>query len=171
MDERIAPNTASGVDPDAYQIGPGDVIGIRVWREPELSQQQTVRPDGKITLPLVGDVVANGLSPNQIRDSITEQLQEFILNPNVMVVVMQVRSKKYTITGEVGRPGSYPLLAPTTVMDALTNAGGFRDFANRKKITIIRGDERFKFNYNDVIKGKHREQDIQLLDGDLIVVP
>ncbi|MCC6262504.1 MAG: SLBB domain-containing protein [Bryobacterales bacterium] len=83
----------------------------------------------------------------------------------------QVRSKKYTITGEVGRPGSYPLLSTTTVLDALTNSGGFRDFANKKKITIIRGEERFRFNYNDVIEGKHMEQNIELQNGDLIVVP
>lgn len=170
-DERLNPTVTGAVDPNTYKIGPGDVVNIRVWREPELASQQAVRPDGKITMPLIGDVVAVDMTPNQIATQITTQLKEYIVNPSVMVAVVQVRSKKYTITGEVGRPGSYPLLVPTTVLDALTNAGGFRDFANRKKITILRGDERFKFNYNDVIKGKNREQNIELRDGDLIVVP
>ena len=171
LDNRIGTPETAGVDPNEYEVGPGDVIAIRVWREPELTQQQTVRPDGKITLPLVGEIMANGLTPNQIQEHVTKALGEYILNPNVMVVVLQVRSKKFTITGEVGRPGSYPLLEPTKVLDALTSAGGFRDFANTKKITIIRGTERFKFNYKDVIKGKNLEQNIFLEDGDLIYVP
>lgn len=169
-DERLGA-AAGAVDPNTYRIGAGDVVSIRVWREPELTSQQAVRPDGKLTMPLIGDINAVDLTPNEIAAGITKQLQEFIINPNVMVVVLQVRSKKYTITGEIGRPGSYPLLVPTTVMDAITNAGGFRDFANRKKITVLRGDERFKFNYNDAIKGKNKEQNIELRDGDLIVVP
>lgn len=168
---RLEPNASAGVDPNSYQIGAGDIIGIQVWREPELNVKQTVRPDGKISMPLLGDVVATGLTPVQIREKLTAELKEYVLNPNIMVEVLQVRSKKYTITGEIGRPGSYPLTAPTTVIDALTGAGGFRDFANRKKIVIIRGEERLKFNYNDVIKGKNREQNILLQDGDLIVVP
>lgn len=170
-DDRLDPAVSSAVDPNTYKIGAGDVVSIRVWREPELTTQQTVRPDGKITMPLIGDVVAVEMTPNQIAAQVTGQLKEYIVNPSVVVAVIQVRSKKYTITGEIGRPGSYPLLVPTTVLDAITNAGGFRDFANRKKITILRGDERFKFNYNDVIKGKNREQNIELRDGDLIVVP
>lgn len=170
-DERLAPSNAAGVDPNSYRIGAGDVINIRVWREPELSLQQGVRPDGRLTMQLIGDIEVVDKTPNEIVTAITDKLKEFIVNPSVMVAVTQVRSKKYTITGEVGRPGSYPLLAPTTVLDALTNSGGFRDFANKKKITIIRGEERLKFNYNDVIKGKNREQNIELRDGDLIVVP
>jgi polysaccharide export outer membrane protein len=133
--------------------------------------QQTVRPDGKITMPLIGDVNANDITPKALTAVITDKLKEFINNPNVMVTVEQVRSKKFTITGEVNRPGSYPLLAATTVLDALTNAGGFRDFANKKKISIIRGGERLRFNYNEVIEGKNMEQNITLMNGDLIVVP
>jgi len=169
--ERMPVTDSVGVDPNRYQVGSGDVIGVRVWREPELTMRQTVRPDGKMSMPLLGDVVVNGFTPNEIRDKLTAGLKEFIVNPNVMVEVIMVRSKKFTITGEIGRPGSYPLTGPTTVMDAITNAGGFRDFANRKKIVVIRGEERFKFNYNDVIKGKNRDQNIELVDGDLIVVP
>lgn len=171
VSDRIQPSSSAGVDPNNYTLGTGDQIGIYVWREPELTMRQTVRPDGKISMPLIGDFNVNGLTPNQIREELTSQLKQYVLNPSIMVEVLAVRSKKFTITGEIGRPGAYPLTGPTTVMDAITNAGGFRDFANRKKITIIRGEERIKFNYNDVIKGKNREQNIELLDGDLIVVP
>lgn len=170
-DQRLSTNFPGVVDPSSYQIGPEDVIQVRVWREPELSVEQSVRPDGKITMPLIGDIDANKTTPKALSATIAAKLKEFINNPSVMVTVEQVRSKKYTITGEVGRPGSYPLLSTTTVLDALTNSGGFRDFANKKKVTIIRGDERFRFNYNDVIEGKNMEQNIELQNGDLIVVP
>ncbi|MCZ2152679.1 MAG: polysaccharide biosynthesis/export family protein [Bryobacterales bacterium] len=170
-DQRLSANFPGVVDPSSYKIGPEDVIQIRVWREPELSVQQSVRPDGKITLPLIGDVDTNEATPKELSETIAEKLKEFINNPSVMVTVEQVRSKKYTITGEVGRPGSYPLLTTTTVLDALTNSGGFRDFANKKKIIIIRGTERIRFNYNEVIDGKNVEQNIELRNGDLIVVP
>lgn len=170
-DQRLSQNFPGVVDPSIYKIGSEDVIQVRVWREPELSVEQAVRPDGKITLPLIGDVNANEVTPKQLSAEITEKLKEFINNPSVMVTVEQVRSKKFTITGEVNRPGSYPLLTTTTVLDALTNSGGFRDFANKKKITIIRGNERFRFNYNDVIEGKHMDQNIELQNGDLVVVP
>lgn len=170
-DQRLSQNFPGVVDPSIYKIGSEDVIQVRVWREPELTVEQAVRPDGKITLPLIGDVNANEVTPKQLSAEITEKLKEFINNPSVMVTVEQVRSKKFTITGEVNRPGSYPLLTTTTVLDALTNSGGFRDFANKKKITIIRGNERFRFNYNDVIEGKHMDQNIELQNGDLVVVP
>lgn len=170
-DQRLSTNFPGVVDPNLYKIGTEDVISVRVWREPELTMQQTVRPDGKITMPLIGDVNANDVTPKELTAVITEKLKEFINNPNVMVTVEQVRSKKYTITGEVNRPGSYPLLTATTVLDALTNSGGFRDFANKKKISILRGGERLRFNYNEVIEGKNMEQNIILANGDLIVVP
>lgn len=170
-DQRLSTNFPGVVDPNLYKIGTEDVISVRVWREPELTMQQTVRPDGKITMPLIGDVNANDVTPKELTAVITAKLKEFINNPNVMVTVEQVRSKKYTITGEVNRPGSYPLLTATTVLDALTNSGGFRDFANKKKISIIRGGERLRFNYNEVIEGKNMEQNIILANGDLIVVP
>lgn len=170
-DQRLSTSFPGVVDPNLYKIGTEDVISVRVWREPELSLQQTVRPDGKITMPLIGDVNANDVTPKELTAIITDKLKEFINNPNVMVTVEQVRSKKYTITGEVNRPGSYPLLTATTVLDALTNAGGFRDFANKKKITIIRGNERLRFNYNEVIEGKNMDQNIALRNGDLIVIP
>ena len=160
------------VDPHAYVIGPEDVIFIRVWREPELSGQFSVRPDGKISLPLVNEIAAAGMTPEGLSAKITKDLSACcMVKPEVTVSVQQVNSKKYFIQGEVQRPGAYPLLVPTTVLEALVNAGGFRDFANKKKILVLRSTERLKFNYNDVIKGKNQNQNILLRPGDQIIVP
>lgn len=163
--------TAAPVDPKSYQIGPEDILLVRVWREPELSQGVQVRPDGKITLPLIGEVQAAGLTPDELRTKIVEALSEYINKPEVMVSIQSVQSRKYYIQGEVNRPGAFPLVVPTTVLEALSNAGGFREFANKKKITILRKGKLFKFNYNDVIKGKNMEQNILLENGDYINVP
>jgi polysaccharide biosynthesis/export protein len=160
-----------GVDPKAYVLGAEDVVAIRVWREPDLSGPQAIRPDGKITLPMVGEVQAGGLSPEQLSETLTKRFSEFINRPEIVVTVQAVRSKRYYITGEVNRPGVFPLPVPTTVLEALTQAGGFRDFSNPKKITIMRGDKRIKFNYKEVIKGKNLAQNILLESGDYIVVP
>jgi polysaccharide export outer membrane protein len=159
------------VDPRSYQLGAEDVIVVRVWREPELSGAMTVRPDGQITMPLIGDVKATGLTPLQLGAQIADKLSKFINGPEVSVSVQAVRSKRYSVTGEVLRPGVYPLVVPTTVLDALTAAGGFREFANTKNVTVMRGSKRFKFNYKDVIKGKNMSQNILLENGDYIVVP
>lgn len=162
---------AAPVDPRSFQLGAEDVIAVRVWREPELSGVMTVRPDGQITMPLIGDVKASGLTPLQLGAQIAEKLSKFINGPEVSVSVQAVRSRRYSVTGEVLRPGVYPLVVPTTVLDALTAAGGFREFANTKNITVMRGSKRFKFNYKDVIKGKNMSQNILLENGDYIVVP
>lgn len=159
------------VDPQTFVIGPEDVLMVRVWREPEHSGIVTVRPDGKITLPLLGDIQAGGLTPDQLDRQITQSLSKLINNPDVIVSVQAVRSKRYYVTGEVNKPGAYPLVVPTTVLEALSLAGGFRDFANKKNITVLRGNKRFKFNYNDVIKGKNLDQNIKLENGDFILVP
>lgn len=159
------------VDPRTFQLGAEDVILVRVWREPELSGQMVVRPDGQITMPLIGDVQAAGLTPLQLGTQITAKLGKFINGPEVSVSVQVVRSRRYSVTGEVLRPGVFPLVVPTTVLDALTQAGGFREFANTKNITVLRGSKRFKFNYKDVIKGKNMSQNILLEHGDYIVVP
>jgi polysaccharide export outer membrane protein len=164
------PGLAAPVDPKSYKIGANDVLAIRVWREPELSQAVVVRPDGMFTLPLIGDVKAGGLTPEELKTSLIESLGKFITKPEVTVSVQQVLSKKYYITGEVGRTGMFPLVVPTTVLEALSSAGGFREYANKKNIIIMRGNERLKFNYNDVIKGKKMEQNIHLQDGDHIIV-
>ena len=168
VDETVA---AEPVDPHTYVIGPEDQLMIRVWRERDVSGAVIVRPDGKITLPLIGDVQAGGRTPEQLRKEVTEKLSEFLNRPEVMVAVTAVRSKKYYIVGQVNRTGSFPLVVPTTVLEALSNAGGFQQWANRKKIVILRGNKRLKFNYNDVIKGKHMEQNIYLQNGDHIIVP
>ena len=131
----------------------------------------TVHSDGKITLPLVGDIEAGGLTADEVSKNLTTALSKLIVKPLVTVTVQQVLSKKYYMDGEIGRPGEYPLAAPTTVLEAISLAGGLRDFANGKKIYILRGSERLKFNYKDVIKGKNLEQNIPLKSGDHIVVP
>jgi len=161
------------VDPKTFKLGPEDVIMIRVWREPDLSGPVVVQPDGKIVLPVINQVQAAGLTPEQLSQSLTKSLSKFINDPQVIVQVQAVRSKKYYISGEINRPGSYPLAVPIRVFDAITMAGGFRDFANRKHIIIIRdnGAKRFRFNYNDIVKGKKLDQNILLQDGDQIIVP
>lgn len=161
----------AAVDPATFQIGPEDILLVRVWREPELSGQLVVRPDGMITLPLVGEIKAAGLTPVGLTKTISEALAKFINRPEVFVMVQAVRSKKFLVSGEVYRPGTFPLVTPVTVMEAIVQAGGLKEFANKKKIVIIRGNERLRFNYNDVIKGKNLSQNIQVANGDHIVVP
>lgn len=166
------PLTASApVDPKAYVIGAEDVISIRVWHEPDNSGQFIVRPDGKVSVPLVGEIQAAGLTPEKLSLNIAESLQRIMVHPEVTVEVDRVNSKKYYIQGEVNKPGSYPLVIDTTVLEALVNAGGFRDFANTKKIVILRGSERLKFNYREVTHGKKMEQNILVKPGDQIIVP
>jgi polysaccharide export outer membrane protein len=162
---------AAPVDPKAYIIGAEDSIYIRVWREPELSGQFMVRPDGKISLPLVNEIQASGLTPEQLGADITKGLSRLMNRPEVTVSVVQVNSRKYFIQGEVQRPGAYPLVVPTTVLEALVNAGGFREFANVKNIVVMRGVQRFRFNYRDVTHAKRIEQNILLQPGDQIIVP
>ena len=163
--------TAAPVDPKTFEIGPEDILLVRVWREPELSSAVEVRPDGKITLPLVGEVQAAGQTADALKSTIVEHLSEFINKPEVMVSIQSVRSRRYHIQGEVNRPGTFPLVIPVTVLEALTNAGGFREFANTKKVTILRKGKLLKFNYNDVVKGKNMDQNVTVENGDLIHIP
>ena len=158
------------VDPHTYSIGSGDVLFVKVWREADFTGAYNVRPDGKITIPLVGDVQAAGITPERLGEQLKQALADYINSPDVSVSLQQVNSKKYFITGEVGRPGEFTLTTPTKVFDALANAG-FKDFANKKKIIIIRGAERIKFNYADILKGKDLDQNIYIENGDTIVVP
>ncbi len=169
-DPEVKKSAGAPVDPKSYVIGPEDVLAVRVWKEPEASGIVTVRPDGKITLALGGDVQAGGLTPEQLSRKITEALSNYINRPQVTVMVQAVFSKKYYISGEVNRPGAFPLVVPTTIVEALTQAGGFREFANQKKIVIMRGPKRFNFNYKDYVKGKGLDQNVQLESGDHIVV-
>lgn len=143
---------------------------MSVWREPDITRQVVVRPDGKITMNLIGELQAGGLTPDRLGKQITEALQKFINTPDVNVSVLQVNSKKYYVNGEVNRPGPFPMPVPVNVLQAISNAGGFKDFANKKKIVILRGSKRIFFNYNEVIKGKKMEQNIFLEPGDQIFV-
>jgi polysaccharide biosynthesis/export protein len=162
---------AAPVDPNTFIIGAEDVLAIKVWRENDLSTGVVVRPDGKITIPLAGDIQAAGLTPTQLTVKITEAYSKFLNRPEVNVSVQQVQSRRYFITGKVSRPGAVPLVTPTTVLDAITMAGGLQDFAKKTKIVIMRGNDRLKFNYNEVIKGKKVDQNVLLQPGDYIVVP
>jgi polysaccharide biosynthesis/export protein len=155
-----------------YVIGAEDVLTIYVWNSNPLSGTHTVRPDGRISMPLIGEIMAAGKTPQELETEITNRLKasNLILKPNVAVSVTQVNSKKYYLEGEVNKPGQYNLIVPTTVLEALVNAGGFKDFANQTHIRIIRGKETFNFNYKQVIKNQHTEQNIYLLPGDIIIV-
>jgi len=161
----------SPIDSNTYIVGAEDVLSISVWHEPELTKQVVVRPDGKITLPLVNELPAAGLTVEQLSEAIAQALLKYMNAPEVNVSVQQVNSKKYYIQGEVLKPGSYALVVPTTIMEGLANAGGFKDFANTKRIAILRGAERLKFNYKEVRSGKRLEQNILLQPGDQIIVP
>ena len=170
-------NRPAGVRVDYHEfiLGAEDQISISVYGSPEFSGTHMIRPDGKITLNFIGEVMAADLTPEQLGNEIKERIRKFIVDPDVSVSVLAVKSKKYFIQGEVGRTGEFPLTVPTRVLEALVNAGGFKDFANKKNIIIMRSTsnnatERIKFNYNEVIKGKHLEQNIYLKPGDIILV-
>jgi polysaccharide export outer membrane protein len=162
---------ASAVDAKAYILGPEDQISVFVFQGTEFSGTHMIRPDGKISINLVGDVQASGLTPEELSKSVREKIKTYLNDPDVTVSVLAVKSKKYLINGEVNRPGEYPLVVPTRVFQALVNAGGFKDFANQKKITIIHDNNtRDYFNYKEVLAGKKLEQNIWLQHGDIIVV-
>jgi len=167
---------ASQVDDTSYVIGADDILAISVWKEPEISRAVPVRSDGKISLPLVGEIQAAGRTPKQLKEDLTEKLKNYISEPEVTVIVQDSRSKKFNVMGQVARPGSYILSNSLTVLDALALAGGFRDFAKKKSIYVLRRnadgtDQRLPFNYKDVIAGKNVEQNVKLQPGDTLVVP
>lgn len=163
----------SGAPPD-YVIGADDMLNISVWKEPELTESLPVRPDGKISMPLLNDIPAAGLTPLQLRDSITEKLKKYIADPRVTVVVTAMNSRRVFVTGEVLHSGPTTLLPHMTVLQALS-AAGFTQFANLKAIYVLRNQNgrqvKLPFNYKEVVKGNHQEQNIQLQPGDTIVVP
>ena len=168
--------SATGVRPDSYIIGAEDVLSIYVWKEPDMSKTVPVRPDGMISLPLVGEIKAAGYTPVQLQDVLSESMKKLISDPQVTVVVEKVSSLSFNIVGEVLRPGYFTLTRRMTVLDAIAMAGGFKDFAKTKKVYVLRTSangtqERLLFNYKDVIKGKNPQQNIELLPRDTIVVP
>lgn len=161
----------AAVDPQTYVLGPADVLFIKVYDADRFTGPQVVRPDGKITLYLLNEVQAAGLTPQRLQDQLKVALSEYLRQPDVLVTVSEVNSRKYQIQGEVNRPGSFALAAPTRVFDALGNAGGFKDFAKRGDIRILRADGQiFRFSWTDYTRGKKREQNILLENGDTIVV-
>lgn len=172
--EQATGQRAATQDPN-YKIGPQDVLDINVWKEPELTRAVPVRPDGKISLPLLSDVQAAGLTPTQLAAKLTTDLKKFVTNPQVTVIVAQINSQRVYILGEVSRAGAYPLLPQMTVLQALSSAGGLGQFANSKKIYVLRQvngkPERYPFNYKEVLDGKRADENIQLKAGDTIVVP
>jgi polysaccharide export outer membrane protein len=162
------------VDPD-YKIGPLDVLRVDVWKEPDVSRLVPVRPDGKISLPLLNDVQAAGLTAMQLATVISDGLKAFITSPQVTVTINEINSRRVYVTGEVARAGALALLPNMTVLQALSSTGGFTQFAKLKGIYVLRAEDgkqvRHPFNYKDVVSGKKPEQDIQLQPGDVIVVP
>lgn len=167
------PSTAVAAD---YRLTPGDKLRVEVYKDAQLSQSLQVRPDGKVTLPLLGDIVATDLTPIQLRDRIAESLKEYITNPVVTVIVVEASPVMVYVMGEVSQPGSIPMRGQMTVLQALAMAGGFREFANTKDIRILRkgrGNEKsvetIRFNYNDAVKGNTKP--VFLNPGDMVVVP
>ncbi len=158
------------VDPKTYKVGPEDVIDVHVWREPELSGRFIVRPDGRITLPLAGELMTENLTLEAVKSKILEMYSKFVNKPEIGVSLARVGSKKYYLVGQVMKTGMFPLIVPTTVLEAIDAAGGFQEFANKKNVVILRGDKRIKFNYQEVIKGKKTDQNIFVENGDHIIV-
>lgn len=169
-----APHKPATADPN-YLIGAQDVLDISVWKEPDLSRSVPVRPDGKISLPLLNDVQAAGLTPSELTQQITAGLNKFMTNPQVTVIVSQINSQRIYILGEVARPGAFALVPGMTVLQALSDAGGLTPFANSKKIYVIREQngkqEKLLFNYKEVLDGKRPEQNVDLRAGDTVIVP
>jgi len=165
---------AATTDPE-YVIGAEDVLNVSVWKEPEVTRTVPVRPDGKISLPLINDIQAAGLTPAQLTALIMEKLNKYFTDPQVTVIVTAINSRRIYILGEVNRSGTYQLLPNMTVLQALSGAGGFSQFANLKGIYVLREENgkqiKFPFNYKEVIKGNRPEQNILLKPGDTIVVP
>jgi len=171
-----ATQPAAGSTTDAdYKIGPQDVLRIDVWKEAEISRITPVRPDGRISLPLLNDVQAAGLTPSQLAGVITDGLKKYITNPQVTVGVTEINSRRVYVTGEVTKPGAFALQSGMTVLQALTSSGGFTQFAKTKGIYVLRTEDgkqvKHPFNYKDVVSGKHPENNIVLQPGDVIVVP
>ena len=160
--------------PSDYVIGVEDVLDVVFWRDKELSAQVVVRPDGKISLPMLNDVVAAGLTPEGLADIVAKAATKFVRDPGATVMVKEIRSRKVYIIGEVSRPGTFQLASEMTVLQAIGEAGGFIEGADKGDVIIVRNEagkeRRFKFNYNDVIKGKNPAQNIRLFPGDTIIV-
>jgi polysaccharide export outer membrane protein len=161
---------------DTFVIGDDDVLAINVWKEPDISRSIPVRSDGRISLPLAGEIQAAGRTPLALEREIADKLKSYISEPEVTVMVQQINSQKYNILGQVNKPGAFPLTNSATVLDAIAVAGGFRDFAKKKSVYVLRqnpdgSQTRIPFNYKEVLKGENPAQNIKLQPRDTIVVP
>jgi polysaccharide export outer membrane protein len=165
------PTAGAPVDANSYKVGPADILNVRVWNQPQFSGPVSVQQNGKITLPLIGELQAGGCTPVEIEETIAKSLTKFVLKPLVTVTVQEVGSKRYYMDGEINHPGEYALVVPTTILEAISKASGLQEFANGKKIYVLRGDKRIPFNYKDVLRGKHMDQNILLQPGDHVVIP
>jgi polysaccharide export outer membrane protein len=169
-----APKQVASTDPN-YVIGGQDVLDVSVWKEPEVSRVVPVRPDGKISLPLLNDVQAAGLTPAALAAQITDSLKKYVTNPQVTVIVTTINSQRVYLLGEVTRAGAFPMIPGMTVLQAISSGGGFTQYARTKGIYVLRNENgkqvKYLFNYKEVINGKKPEQDIVLKAGDTIVVP
>jgi polysaccharide export outer membrane protein len=167
--------SASALTPAGYVIGPDDVLKILFWRDEAMSGDVIVRPDGKISTPLLNDIQAAGLTPDELRLRINEEAARYIEDPNATVVVKQINSRKVFITGEVEKPGPYALTGPMTVLQLIANAGGFKEYAKRDGILIMRTEAgrqvQLTFDYMAVVRGRKLQQNVELKPGDTVVVP
>ena len=158
---------------EEYRLGPGDKLRIEVYKDPQLSQSAQIRPDGKITLPLIGDLEASGCTPLELRDTIATALKEYITNPTVTVIVVEALASQVFVMGEVAHPGPIPLHGPTTILQVLAMAGGFKEFANTKDVKVMRstatGMQTLRFNYKDAVNGDVKP--FFLRSGDTVIVP
>jgi polysaccharide biosynthesis/export protein len=161
--------------PPGYVIGPLDVVGVLFWKDEDLSAEVVVRPDGKISLPLLNEIEAGGLTPEQLRLRVLESARRFVEDPTVSIVVKQINSRNVYIMGEVLKPGTYPLGGPTSVLQLIAVGGGMTEFAARDEIVVMRTVDgqtvRHRVKYNEVLKGKNLEQNLLLQPGDTVVVP
>ncbi len=164
------------IDPSDYRIGPEDVLQVSIWKNEAMSRTVPVRPDGKITLPLLNDVEAAGMTPMEFRDLLIKKLTEYMPAPEVSVIVLDPKSFKVSVMGEVPRPGRFELRSRTTVLDMLALAGGLSQFASRAKIVVLRpdgakGQKRIPFNYNKAVSAGGEQENFYLQSGDIVVVP
>lgn len=170
----IGPSTAESESP-SYLIGPNDILNVYVWKEPDLTQNVTVMSDGRITFPLIGEIMAQGQTVTALKEAITEKLKTYVTAPEVTVIVRESRSRRIYTIGKLNMPGPYPLEADMTVLQALSTAGGFTEWAETKNILIIRREgkreRQLRFDYSGFISGKSVEQNIVLEPNDTIVVP
>ena len=166
---------AGAVVPPDYVIGTDDILTIVFWREKDLSSDVVVRPDGRISIPVLQDVHAAGLTPEQLRDSLTKTAERFVEDPNVTVIVKEINSRRVYITGQVAKAGPYNVTSPMTVVQLIAFAGGLLEYADGKNVRIMRTEDStpmsYKFNYKEVTEGKNLKQNIQLKPGDTVIVP